>query len=114
MAISEPTGAAAAYELVQDTAALKRWIAEAEDRGVVAFDTETTGLDCMRADLVGVSLALAPGRACYIPLRHRTPAASPGDLLGPPAPAAEAPAQTPFDQAIAPVKGLPEPPPVLK
>ncbi len=59
------------YELVRDMASLRRWIAEAEKRGLVAVDTETTGLDAMSADLVGVSLALAPGKACYIPLAHR-------------------------------------------
>ena len=44
------------------------WIAAAFDAGFVAFDTETTSLDPMQAELVGVSLAIAPGRACYIPL----------------------------------------------
>lgn len=59
------------YELVQDVATLDRWIAEATRRGVVAVDTETDSLDCLNAALVGVSLALEPGYACYIPLRHR-------------------------------------------
>ncbi len=50
---------------------LDRWIAEAErEHGYVAVDTETDALDSMQANLVGVSLALAPGRACYIPLAH--------------------------------------------
>ncbi len=60
----------AEYELVQDEAALKRWIAEAALAGEVAVDTETNSLDSMRANLVGVSLAIEPGRACYIPLGH--------------------------------------------
>jgi len=112
VAISEAAGAEASYELVQELDALKRWIAAAEDQGFVAFDTETTGLDAMRADLVGVSLALGPGRACYIPLRHvgRQPQ---GDLLGG-APAEEAPKQVPFDAAMALLKGLLENPAVLK
>ncbi|MEX2649575.1 MAG: DNA polymerase I [Alphaproteobacteria bacterium] len=59
------------YELVQDEAALLRWIAEARRQGYVAVDTETTSLDATRAELVGVSLALAPGRACYVPVAHR-------------------------------------------
>jgi len=59
------------YRLVQSTAELARWIAAANDIGLVAVDTETTSLDAMRAELVGVSLALAPGQACYIPLGHR-------------------------------------------
>ncbi|MCC7016811.1 MAG: DNA polymerase I [Rhodospirillales bacterium] len=58
------------YELIQDETALQRWIAEAHAEGRVAVDTETTSLDPFRASLVGVSLALAGGRACYIPLGH--------------------------------------------
>jgi DNA polymerase-1 len=60
------------YVLVQDEATLAEWIAKATARGLVAFDTETTGLDAMRADLVGVSLAVGEGEACYIPLAHRS------------------------------------------
>ncbi len=67
---AEP-GPAPGYELVDDAAALKGWVAEALAQGWVAVDTETTGLNAMRAELVGVSLALAPGRACYIPFGHR-------------------------------------------
>jgi len=117
VAISEAAGADADYELVQDEAALKRWIAAAGEQGFVAFDTETTGLDAMRADLVGVSLALAPGKACYIPLRHvgRQPQGDllGGDLLGG-APAEAAPEQVPFDAAMALLKPLLEDPAVLK
>ena len=67
-----------AYECVRDTDTLKRWIARIEALGYVAVDTETTGLDEMRAELVGVSLATAPGEACYVPLEHRT---GDGDLF---------------------------------
>ncbi|MBR0553034.1 DNA polymerase I [Stakelama marina] len=59
-----------AYETVTDEAALDRWIADATARGHVAVDTETTGLDATQAELVGISLALAPNKACYIPLGH--------------------------------------------
>jgi DNA polymerase-1 len=52
--------------------ALDGWIAEATRMGVVAVDTETDSLDPVRARLVGVSLATAPGRACYIPTGHRS------------------------------------------
>ncbi|SDX41982.1 DNA polymerase I [Roseicitreum antarcticum] len=62
----------AAYEAVRDIDALHAWIDMIYEQGHVAVDTETTGLDEMRADLVGISLATAPGRACYIPLLHRT------------------------------------------
>ena len=58
------------YETVGTVEALRGWVAEAAARGVVALDTETDGLDAMRANLVGFSLATAPGRACYVPLRH--------------------------------------------
>jgi DNA polymerase-1 len=60
----------AAYETVSTVAALRTWVAEASARGVLALDTETDGLDAMRAKLVGLSLATAAGRACYVPLRH--------------------------------------------
>jgi DNA polymerase-1 len=58
------------YVCVTTLAELNAWIAEAQTAGVVAVDTETDGLDAMRANLVGFSLATAPGRACYVPLRH--------------------------------------------
>ena len=63
----------AAYALVQTVPDLEAWIARATAQGYVAVDTETTSLDAQQAELVGVSLALAPGDACYIPLGHRTP-----------------------------------------
>ena len=68
-----------AYECVRDAEALQVWIDAIRHTGVVAVDTETTGLDDMRADLVGVCLAVEPGRACYIPLAHKSGA---DDLFG--------------------------------
>ncbi len=59
------------YECVRTLADLERWIGWASEIGHVALDTETNSLDAMQADLIGVSLAVAPGRACYIPLQHR-------------------------------------------
>ena len=61
------------YETVLDEAALLRWLKEIERADLVSFDTETTGLDPMRAKLVGLSFATEPGVACYIPLAHRYP-----------------------------------------
>ena len=58
------------YETVVDVEALDRWIAIARHQGWIAIDTETTGVDATRAELVGVSLALHPNLACYIPLGH--------------------------------------------
>ncbi|MGR3551836.1 DNA polymerase I [Pseudooceanicola sp.] len=59
------------YETVRDADHLALWIARIRERGYVALDTETTGLDDMRAELVGISLATDPGVACYIPLNHK-------------------------------------------
>ena len=59
------------YETVTTRERLEAWIADAYAAGRFAFDTETTGLAAMRDELVGVSIATAPGRACYVPLGHR-------------------------------------------
>ncbi|MFO0458562.1 MAG: DNA polymerase I [Burkholderiales bacterium] len=59
------------YECVSDEATLERWIAEIEAASLVAFDTETTSLDPLAAEIVGLSLAVQPYRACYVPLAHR-------------------------------------------
>ncbi len=58
------------YECVTTAEALAAWIAEATAAGVVAVDTETDGLDAQICHIVGFSLATAPGRSCYVPLRH--------------------------------------------
>ncbi len=68
------------YEWVRSTAALEAWVGRIRERGYVAVDTETTGLDEMRADLVGISLCVEPGEACYIPLIHKEAATD--DLFG--------------------------------
>jgi DNA polymerase-1 len=61
-----------AYPAVTTLGALDAWIAEAYAEGVLAIDTETDALDSVASDLVGISLATAPGRACYIPVGHRS------------------------------------------
>jgi DNA polymerase-1 len=58
------------YEAVTTVDSLRAWVAEAVAAGCVAIDTESDGPDAMRARLVGLSLATAPGRACYVPLAH--------------------------------------------
>ena len=68
------------YHCVSDRAALDAWIATIRAQGYVAFDTETTSLNEMQAELVGISLATAPGQACYIPLAHKDGTAD--DLFG--------------------------------
>ena len=99
------------YSLVTDAAALARWIDEAVRAGTVAVDTETTSLDSMRAELVGVSLSVEPGRACYVPLAHVAPGGEAPDLIEG---AAEAPHQIPLDDAVRTLKKLLEDPGVLK
>jgi len=59
------------YELITDEARLVEWLEEARREGILAFDVETTSLDAMRAEPVGYALALAPGRAAYVPVAHR-------------------------------------------
>ncbi|MDR3054612.1 MAG: DNA polymerase I [Zoogloeaceae bacterium] len=61
----------AAYEKVTDEAALERWLARVTACPLTALDTETTSLDPLAARIVGISLAVAKGEACYIPLAHQ-------------------------------------------
>ena len=70
----------ATYTKVGDRDALQSWIDRIYERGYVAVDTETTGLDEMTADLVGISLCVEAGEACYIPLIHKSSRAD--DLFG--------------------------------
>jgi len=65
------------YELVQDVKTLRRWADAARERGYVAIDTETNSLTPSTAKLVGMSLAVAPGKACYIPVGHVDPSSDP-------------------------------------
>ncbi|WP_033924710.1 DNA polymerase I [Sphingomonas sp. 35-24ZXX] len=92
-----------AYACVQDIATLDAWIARAHAAGTIAVDTETDSLDSMQARLVGVSLAVAPGEACYIPLGHGG-----SDMF------AEKPSQIAIEDAIARLKPLLEDDSVLK
>ena len=98
-----------AYECVRDLATLDAWIARAFAKGIVAFDTETDALSSSSADLCGVSLATAPGEACYIPLGHEQQHEGGLQL--------DAPielAQIPLAEAMARLKPLLESPAVLK
>ncbi|MEO0653332.1 MAG: DNA polymerase I [Pseudomonadota bacterium] len=97
------------YEKVTTEAALQTWIDTAHARGWVAVDTETTALNEMTAELVGISLAVEPGTACYIPLAHK--AAATDDLFGSDA---LAEGQMSMDTALAMLKPLLEDPSVLK
>jgi DNA polymerase-1 len=97
-----------AYECVRDRAALDRWLARIRDVGHVAIDTETTSLDEMRAELVGISLSVDAGQACYIPVGHTTGG---GDLFGA---TALVPDQLPLTEVLAALKPLLEDPAILK
>ena len=98
----------ASYECVRDAAALQVWIDEIYERGLVAVDTETTGLDELTVDLVGICLCVQPGRACYIPLAHKD---GDGDLFGS---AALAEQQMDTDEAIEMLKPLLEDDAIVK
>jgi DNA polymerase I len=63
------------YELVLTTEAFERWLEALRAADVFAFDTETSSLDYMQAEIVGVSFAVEPGRAAYVPLAHSYPGA---------------------------------------
>ncbi|MEM9199263.1 MAG: DNA polymerase, partial [Pseudomonadota bacterium] len=96
------------YTVVREDAALQAICDAARARGWVAVDTETTSLDEMRAEIVGVSLCVEPGQAAYIPLGHVT---GDGDLLG-----AQEPAdgQMDRDTALAMLREILEDPAILK
>ena len=105
-----------AYVTIRDLATLDRWIADARETGIVGFDTETTSLDAMQAELCGFSLAIADNakdpsgtviRAAYVPLSHKAGA---GDLLG----GGLVEGQIPPREALETLKGLLEDPSVLK
>ena len=74
------------YEMVLTTEQLDAWMQRLADAELISFDTETDALDAMRANLVGISLAVEPGRAAYIPVGHDYPGA---------------PAQLPREQVLA-------------
>ena len=83
------------YEQVENAVQLQVWIDRIYARGYVAVDTETTGLDTMTVDLVGVSLCVEAGQACYIPLTHKV--AGGDDLFSDDA---LAEGQMPFEDAL--------------
>ncbi len=92
------------YECVQDAAHLRRWVEAARAQGYVALDTETTSLTPSTTTLVGVSLAIAPGKACYIPINHVDPNASPDGGFSFDAP--QAPQQITIAELVAELRDL--------
>ena len=97
------------YEKVSDLAALQVWIDRIRERGYVAVDTETTSLNEMKAELVGISLCVDVGKACYIPLTHK--AGKKDDLFGTDE---LAEGQMNFDECLAALKPVLEDASVLK
>ena len=83
------------YECILDERTFEAWMAALEKAELFAFDTETTSLDYSRAEIVGVSFCITPGKAAYVPLAHRY---------------SDAPAQLNRDQALARLKPLLENP----
>lgn len=96
------------YELITSEERLSFFIAQAYKTGILAFDTETTNLTPAKADLCGISLAYAPGQACYIPVGH----SKCGDLLAVQNP--DMPEQLPKKRVIELLKPIFEDPAVLK
>ena len=97
-----------AYATVRTAAELTAWIARAEGTGVVAVDAELSSIDPMRGELIGLSMAVRPGEACYIPIGHRVGA---DDLFGG---GALVEGQIAEAEALALLKPLLEAPGVLK
>jgi DNA polymerase-1 len=96
------------YVCIRDAKTLEKWLDQARARGWVAVDTETTSLDEMQADLVGVSLCIEAGQAAYIPLGHSM---GEDDLFGG---TARAEGQMDMDAALALLKPVLEDGSILK
>ena len=60
------------YFLIKNEKEIDEWIREAEESGELAIDTETSSLDAHQADLIGISLSTKIGKACYIPIGHKS------------------------------------------
>jgi DNA polymerase-1 len=97
------------YVTIRDLDVLKTWVARAKDQGHLAVDTETTSLDPMQAELCGISLALAPQEACYVPLIHKQGGEGAGLFAG-----GIAPDQIKTQDALAAIRPLLEDSSVLK
>ena len=106
------------YQLITDLQQLDSWCEMARNRGNIAIDTETTSLNAASADLVGVAIAITPGKACYIPLRHsnnKEISEQAGlDFMDSPESQDEQFEQVDFDEAIKRLKILFEDPTILK
>jgi DNA polymerase I len=84
-----PRASTVAYDTILTWDAFNTWLAKLDAAGLAAIDTETTSLDEMVAQIVGISFSVTPGEAAYIPLKHAGP---------------DAPEQLPFDEVLAKLK----------
>ena len=95
--LTPPPPAPRHYELVLTIEVFSKWLERLQAAPLFAFDTETTSLDYMRAQIVGVSFAVAPGEAAYVPVAHSGPGTpdqlSRDDVLGALKPLLEDPAR---------------------
>jgi DNA polymerase-1 len=113
--LDDPVAAASAaidrskYACITDMAELNRWVDDARIAGVIGLDCETDALSSSAANLVGLSFATAPGKACYVPLAHVDPDGS-GDMFD----TGAAPDQIDMQTALNALKPLFEDPAVLK
>lgn len=73
--LAKPADVAVNYDIITDLPALEAWLARLQAADAFAFDTETTSLNYMQAELVGVSFALTAGEAAYVPVAHNYPGA---------------------------------------
>lgn len=106
--IEQPAFEPDSYTCIRDAGELAKWLDEARAKGWVAVDTETTSLDEMQAELVGVSLCIEAGRAAYIPLGHSSGG---DDLFGG---SERVAGQMDFDEALTLLKPVLEDPAILK
>jgi len=72
---NDELSADAEYDTVLDQSSLDDWLNKIQQEGIFAFDTETTDLDAMQAEIVGLSFAVEAGKAAYVPLAHDYPGA---------------------------------------
>ena len=73
IAEAKPVASTGNYETILTQAQFEHWLAQLNNADIFAFDTETTSLDYCKAEIVGVSFAVNPGNAAYLPLAHQYP-----------------------------------------
>ncbi|RFC63135.1 DNA polymerase I [Fulvimarina endophytica] len=99
------------YVTIRDAETLKTWMGRVREKGLMAFDTETSELSAMKGELVGVSFAIEPGEAAYLPLGHVSPDA---DLLSDPGALEALGGQMKLGEALDILKPVLEDPAILK